>query len=74
MRAGRAAVDVDRVEAHFAGRCQAVVRIPWDAHLEAGSLVEPARLTTATRAAYLELAAHVADGFRGTAGRLDRTD
>lgn len=71
VRPGRAPVDVDRVAAHFAGRCQAVVRIPWDAHLEAGALVDPDRLTSATRAAYLALAAHVADGFRTTTDRTD---
>lgn len=64
VRRGRGAVDVDQVAAHFAGRCQAVVRIPWDPHLEAGALVDPDRLAPATRAAYLVLAAHVADGFQ----------
>jgi hypothetical protein len=40
-----------------------VVRIPYDAHLEEGAEVELDLLSTATRDAYLALAATVADGF-----------
>ncbi|GAA1868374.1 MinD/ParA family protein [Pseudonocardia ailaonensis] len=57
------AVDLDRVEQHFAGRCRAVIRIPFDAHLEEGAEVDLDRLTQPTRIALLELAASVADGF-----------
>jgi len=58
-------VELDRVEEHFAARCRAVVRIPWDAHLEAGAESSLERLRPATRNAYLRLAAAVADGFSG---------
>jgi MinD-like ATPase involved in chromosome partitioning or flagellar assembly len=56
-------VELDRVEEHFAARCRAVVRIPWDAHLQAGAESSLERLRPATRNAYLQLAAAVADGF-----------
>lgn len=56
-------VDLDRVAAHFAGRCRAVVRIPFDAHLQEGAEVDLDRLEPRTRLALLELAAEVADAF-----------
>lgn len=56
-------VDLDRVAEHFAARCRAVVRIPFDAHLEEGAEVDLDRLEPATRLALLELAAAVADDF-----------
>ncbi|GEL16382.1 MinD/ParA family ATP-binding protein [Pseudonocardia asaccharolytica] len=56
-------VDLDRVAEHFALRCRAVVRVPFDAHLEEGAEVDLDRLDPATRIALLELAASVADGF-----------
>jgi putative peptide zinc metalloprotease protein len=56
-------VDVARIEEHFAGRCRAVVQVPWDPHLGAGAETSPERLLSATRHAYLEVAAAVADGF-----------
>ena len=62
-RSSRSTVDVDRLQQHFAGRCRAVVRIPFDVHLEEGAEVELELLSTETADAYLELAALVADGF-----------
>ena len=59
----RGLVDVDRVVAHFRGRCREVVRVPWDRQLEAGAETALDDLKPATRAAYLELAASVAEGF-----------
>jgi MinD-like ATPase involved in chromosome partitioning or flagellar assembly len=56
-------VDLDRVAEHFAARCRAVVRIPFDAHLEEGAEVDLDRLEPGTRLALLELAAAVADAF-----------
>jgi len=56
-------VDVDKLEEHFAARCRAVERIPYDTHLEAGAVVNLDELRAATRDAYLRLAATVADGF-----------
>jgi putative peptide zinc metalloprotease protein len=57
-------VELDRVEQHFASRCAAVVRIPWDPVLAAGVATLPDELRAPAQAAYLELAATVADQFR----------
>jgi MinD-like ATPase involved in chromosome partitioning or flagellar assembly len=62
-------VDLDRVGAHFAARCRAVVQIPFDEHLEEGAEVELDRLEPKTRVALLELAAAVADAFDGSRRR-----
>ena len=59
----RSTVDLDRLQAHFESRCRAVVRIPYDPHLEEGAEVELEQLSQATQDAYLMLAATVADGF-----------
>ncbi|WP_445009411.1 nucleotide-binding protein [Sinosporangium siamense] len=66
----KSTVDLDRLEAHFAARCRAVVRVPYDAHLEEGAEIDLERLQPATRDSYLRLAASVGDGFAGQA--LDR--
>jgi MinD-like ATPase involved in chromosome partitioning or flagellar assembly len=62
-RNSRSTVDLDRLEQHFAARCRAVVRIPYDPHLEEGAEVELEYLSAETADAYLTLAALVADGF-----------
>jgi MinD-like ATPase involved in chromosome partitioning or flagellar assembly len=59
----KSAVDLVRLEQHFAARCRAVVRIPYDAHLDEGAEVELGRLNTATADAFLMLAAEIGDGF-----------
>ncbi len=59
----RSTVDLDRLQAHFESRCRAVVRIPYDPHLEEGAEVELDQLAQSTQDAYLVLAATVADGF-----------
>ena len=59
-------MDLDRLEQHFAARCRAVVRVPYDAHLEEGAEVELSRLNQATADAYLMLAAEIGDGFART--------
>lgn len=56
-------VDLDRVAEHFSGRCRAVVRIPFDPHLQEGAEVDLDRLDPRTRMGLLELAAEVADAF-----------
>jgi MinD-like ATPase involved in chromosome partitioning or flagellar assembly len=61
---GRGLVDVDRLQEHFAPRCRAVVRIPFDRHLETGAEIVLEELAPATRRAYVQLAAAVADGFQ----------
>lgn len=63
VRAERGSVDVDRIEEHFASRCQACVRIPWDSHLEAGAEVALDELRPDTREAFVKLAAAIACGF-----------
>jgi MinD-like ATPase involved in chromosome partitioning or flagellar assembly len=64
-RRSRSAVDLDRLQQHFAARCRAVVRVPYDTHLEEGAEFELDYLHTETAEAYLTLAALVADGFAG---------
>jgi MinD-like ATPase involved in chromosome partitioning or flagellar assembly len=59
----KSTVDLDRLEQHFAARCRAVVRIPYDPHLEEGAEVELDMLGSETADAYLQLAAIVGDGF-----------
>ncbi|WP_230421140.1 nucleotide-binding protein [Actinomadura soli] len=59
----RSQVDLDKLQAHFESRCRAVVRIPYDDHLEEGAEVELEQLAPPTREAYLTLAAVVGDGF-----------
>nr|WP_245627620.1 MinD/ParA family protein [Actinomadura oligospora] len=59
----RSQVDLDKLQAHFESRCRAVVRIPYDDHLEEGAELELEALAPATREAYLHLAAVVGDGF-----------
>ncbi|GAA5046921.1 MinD-like ATPase involved in chromosome partitioning or flagellar assembly [Thermocatellispora tengchongensis] len=63
----KSAVDIDKLEAHFAARCRAVIRIPYDPHLEEGAEIDLDRLQEATRDAYLKLAACVGDGFAAPA-------
>ncbi|GAA4522034.1 MinD/ParA family ATP-binding protein [Nonomuraea ferruginea] len=64
----KSAVDINKLEGHFAARCRAVVRVPYDPHLEEGAEIDLDRLQEATRDAYLQLAASIGDGFAG-AGR-----
>jgi MinD-like ATPase involved in chromosome partitioning or flagellar assembly len=62
-RKSKSTVDLDRLEQHFAARSRAVVRVPYDPHLEEGAEVELEMLNEETADAYLTLAALVADGF-----------
>ena len=65
-------IRLDRVEDHFARRCAGVVRVPWDPTLQAGGHTRLGELRPATRQAYLQLAALVADDF-GRPGPRPRT-
>jgi MinD-like ATPase involved in chromosome partitioning or flagellar assembly len=56
-------VDLDKLAAHFQQRCRAVVRLPFDEHLEEGAEIALDRLAPETRLALLELGAVVADDF-----------
>ena len=64
----KSTVDLDRLEHHFASRCRAVARIPYDPHLEEGAEVELELLHDNTADAYLGLAATVGDGLAWRAG------
>jgi MinD-like ATPase involved in chromosome partitioning or flagellar assembly len=66
----KSAVDLDRLEAHFAARCRAVIRVPYDPHLEEGAEVELDMLNSDTADAYLALAATVGDGFAVPRGQV----
>jgi MinD-like ATPase involved in chromosome partitioning or flagellar assembly len=59
----KSTVDLNRLEEHFAARCRAVVRIPYDSHLEEGAEVELDLLARPTADAYLALAAVIGDGL-----------
>jgi MinD-like ATPase involved in chromosome partitioning or flagellar assembly len=59
----KSTVDIDRLEHHFAARCRAVARIPYDPHLEEGAEIELELLSSETAEAYLSLAAVVGDGL-----------
>ena len=59
-------VDVAALEEHFAHRRRAVVCVPFDPHLEAGSSITLGQLKPATQDAYLQLAAVIGDGLRQT--------
>jgi putative peptide zinc metalloprotease protein len=63
VRPERGVVDIARIEEHFASRCRASLRIPWDPHLETGAEVQLDELRPDTRQAFLELAASIACGF-----------
>jgi MinD-like ATPase involved in chromosome partitioning or flagellar assembly len=69
VRPGSGKVNLDKLADHFAARCRAVCRIPFDPHLEEGAEIELERLAPATRLALLELAATVADDFPNDTNR-----
>ena len=56
-------VKLEEIEAHFRSRVREIVRIPYDPHLAAGSVVNYRELRPITRDAARELAALVADGL-----------
>ncbi|WP_084780829.1 MinD/ParA family ATP-binding protein [Planobispora rosea] len=56
-------VDLTLLERHFAARCRAVIRVPYDPHLKEGAEVDLTRLRPATRGAYLRLAAAAGQAF-----------
>jgi len=68
-RPGASTVNLDQLVAHFAARVRAVQVIPFDMHLAEGSEIDLDRVSAPTRAAFVELAAVVADDFPEAAGR-----
>lgn len=66
-RPGAPLVRPDELERHFRTRARAVVRMPYDAHIAAGSAISFRDLQPATRDAARELAAAVVEGLRALA-------
>src|SRR5690606_11067233 len=66
-RPGAPIVRADELEAHFRSRVRAVVQIPYDPHIAAGSAIAFRDLQPATRLAARELAATVVEGLRALA-------
>lgn len=66
-RPGHPLVQLDELEAHFRTRVRAVVRMPYDPHIAAGSAIAFRELQPATRDAARELAATVVEGLRSLA-------
>jgi hypothetical protein len=66
VRPSEGFVDLNRIEGHFASRCRACLRIPWDPHLEAGAEANLAQLRGETQSAFLDVAAAIASGFTET--------
>jgi len=60
---GTNVVKLDEIENHFASRVRAVVKIPYDPLLAAGSIIDWPRLSPSTREAARELAALVVAGM-----------
>jgi MinD-like ATPase involved in chromosome partitioning or flagellar assembly len=56
-------VKLEEIEAHFNSRVRAVVRMPYDQHLAAGSIVNYRDLRPLTRSSARDLAALVMDGL-----------
>lgn len=56
-------VKLEEIEAHFASRVREIVRIPYDEHLAAGSVISWKDLRPLTRQAARELAALVVEGL-----------
>jgi len=65
-------VDLERVATHFAARCRAVCRMPFDEHLDEGGEIDLDHLGQAARLAGLELAATVAGDFSPAVLRVRR--
>jgi len=59
-------IKLDEIEAHFQSRVREIVRVPYDPHLAAGSIIDFNSLRPLTRAAARELAALVVDGMSST--------
>ncbi|WP_342746233.1 MinD/ParA family ATP-binding protein [Rhodococcoides kyotonense] len=69
VRPGSSAVDMNLLTQHFLERCRAVLVVPFDEHLAEGAVVDLNLLRPQTRAAFVELAAMVADDFPAATGR-----
>jgi MinD-like ATPase involved in chromosome partitioning or flagellar assembly len=63
---GTMLVKLDEIENHFRSRVREVVRIPYDSHIAAGSVITWSRLNKITRDAAEMLAAFVVEGMPST--------
>lgn len=68
-RPGASTIDLDELSRHFLARCRAVQVVPFDEHLAEGAQIDLNLLRPATRRAFIELAAMVADDFPASSGR-----
>ncbi|MFD6894447.1 MinD/ParA family protein [Rhodococcus sp. NPDC060086] len=68
-RPGTSNIDLDALTEHFLARCRAVQFVPFDEHLAEGAEIDLNLLQPATRRAFAELAAMVADDFPVLTGR-----
>ena len=68
-RPGTSAIDMTALTRHFLARCRALHVVPFDEHLAEGGDIDLERLRPATRRAFVELAAIVADDFPPVSGR-----
>ncbi|MFJ9179177.1 SAV_2336 N-terminal domain-related protein [Streptomyces sp. NPDC102360] len=66
-------IKVDDIVSHFKTRCRGVVVVPFDEHLAADTEIDLALLRPKTRAAYVDLAALIAEDFP-SARRIDAPD
>ena len=66
-RPGLPLVQLDELETHFRTRVRAVVRMPYDPHIAAGSAITFRDLRPETRLAARDLAASVVEGLRALA-------
>ncbi|WP_439646965.1 MinD/ParA family ATP-binding protein [Millisia brevis] len=69
QRPGPLGINMEALQRHFLARCRAMVVVPFDEHLAEGGIVDIDRLRPRTRAAFVDLAAMVADDFPQNAGR-----
>jgi MinD-like ATPase involved in chromosome partitioning or flagellar assembly len=63
---GTMLVKLDEIENHFRSRVREVVRIPYDSHIAAGSVITWSKLNKITRDAAEMLAAFVVEGMPST--------
>lgn len=68
VRRRDAAVDLDVAVERFEGLCRRVLSVPEDPHLSAGGLLDPAELSTQTRAAVMRLAAEALEAALSRSG------
>jgi MinD-like ATPase involved in chromosome partitioning or flagellar assembly len=63
MPPSRRDIDLPAIEAHFAARTRSVLLAPYERFIDSGEPMRYGQLTTASRAAWLKIAAAVAEGL-----------